>query len=378
MNDFYEITGRIASLAGLLQDDLSRAVFQARLQFDICPTGAGYLKLGSLSGLFSAEEFEKQGAWKKTVKNLLKEGKKILLYGAGLRGNIIAKCFENEEIDFAFCDKNYEKFPDGLKGKRVHSPAWLLEHGDECCVIITSAAFRDEIVSFLLANKFPADHILPYFSGFTFDDTIRSKQYFEFPALFPKGTAFVDAGCYDGKDSVYFAAWCGGDYSKILAFEPDSANYERCKTNLADTPRTDVIHAGLGDRSASETFLSYGLYHSRFENSKKRINDIRDTAIANANIETIQVVSLDDIAGEDTIGFIKMDIEGSEWQALHGAEKVIERDKPLLAICVYHVPGDMLAIMDYLSALVPDYRFWLRHYETSNSETVLYAAIKSL
>ena len=51
------------------------------------------------------------------------------------------------------------------------------------------------------------------------------------------------------------------------------------------------------------------------------------------------------------------------------------RDKPLCAISVYHKPGDVLAVMDYLHELVPEYRFWLRHYSPANSETVLYAGV---
>ena len=88
----------------------------------------------------------------------------------------------------------------------------------------------------------------------------------------------------------------------------------------------------------------------------------------------IQTVTLDQVIDKETVGFIKMDIEGAEWGALHGAEKTILRDKPLLAICVYHIPGDTLAIMDYLAELVPEYRFWLRHYGPARTETVLYAA----
>jgi len=46
-----------------------------------------------------------------------------------------------------------------------------------------------------------------------------------------------------------------------------------------------------------------------------------------------------------------------------------------MAVCVYHLRGDVLAIMNELNRLVPEYRFWLRHYSASLSETVLYAAI---
>lgn len=70
-----------------------------------------------------------------------------------------------------------------------------------------------------------------------------------------------------------------------------------------------------------------------------------------------------------------MDIEGAELDALHGAQKVIARDKPLLAISMYHRTGDMLAIMDYLHHLIPEYHFWLRHYSIGIADTVLYASV---
>ena len=87
----------------------------------------------------------------------------------------------------------------------------------------------------------------------------------------------------------------------------------------------------------------------------------------------IPIVALDNLE-MTTISFIKMDIEGAEFDALRGGEKTIRRDKPLLAICVYHRKGDMPAIMDYLHTLVPEYQFWLRHYGLFD-DTVLYAAV---
>ena len=99
---------------------------------------------------------------------------------------------------------------------------------------------------------------------------------------------------------------------------------------------------------------------------------------SNMDVHTIdiQVVALDDVVADTIIGMIKMDIEGAEFDALHGAGNTILRDKPLLAICVYHRQGDMLAIMDFLHELVPEYRFRLRHYSIMNgNDTVLYAYI---
>lgn len=99
------------------------------------------------------------------------------------------------------------------------------------------------------------------------------------------------------------------------------------------------------------------------------------TCPSEATIEQINIVSLDDVVGDEVVGFIKLDIEGAEYDALEGAQRTIARDKPLLAICVYHKPGDQLALMDYLHSLVPEYRFWLRHYGTAEWDTILYAAV---
>ena len=87
------------------------------------------------------------------------------------------------------------------------------------------------------------------------------------------------------------------------------------------------------------------------------------------------MIRLDDVLGDKRVTLLKMDIEGAELDALCGAQETILRDKPFLAICAYHRQGDVIAIMDFLHKLVPEYRFWLRHYAPFATETVLYAAL---
>lgn len=68
-----------------------------------------------------------------------------------------------------------------------------------------------------------------------------------------------------------------------------------------------------------------------------------------------------------------MDIEGSEMEALKGAENTIGKYKPRLAICVYHKPEDIIEIPLKILELNPEYKLYLRHYSYIHTETVLYA-----
>jgi hypothetical protein len=72
-----------------------------------------------------------------------------------------------------------------------------------------------------------------------------------------------------------------------------------------------------------------------------------------------------------------MDIEGAELNALKGAEKTIIKDKPKLAICIYHSNEDMIQIAEYIHNLIPAYKIYIRQYRLypSAAETVLYAVM---
>ena len=75
----------------------------------------------------------------------------------------------------------------------------------------------------------------------------------------------------------------------------------------------------------------------------------------------------------ERITFIKMDVEGAELKSLMGACNTIRRDRPKLAISIYHKDKDMVRIPLYIRSLIPDYRLYVRHYSNNANETVLYA-----
>jgi hypothetical protein len=52
---------------------------------------------------------------------------------------------------------------------------------------------------------------------------------------------------------------------------------------------------------------------------------------------------------------------------------VIERDRPILAICVYHTQSDIWRIPLLAREMLPEHRFYLRAYEGDGFQTVFYA-----
>lgn len=92
----------------------------------------------------------------------------------------------------------------------------------------------------------------------------------------------------------------------------------------------------------------------------------------------VQAVDLSNFLATTSINYVKMDIEGAEYEALIGLEPIILRDKPHLAISVYHKPDDMWKIGLWLNLKYgKEYSFYLRNYCFQTFETILYAIPKN-
>jgi hypothetical protein len=69
---------------------------------------------------------------------------------------------------------------------------------------------------------------------------------------------------------------------------------------------------------------------------------------------------------------LKMDIEGAEYEALKGAEKLIKKLDVDLAICLYHKPQDIFEIPKLVSSF-GSYSCYLRQHGDHGMELVMYA-----
>lgn len=173
---------------------------------------------------------------------------------------------------------------------------------------------------------------------------------------------FVDCGAYDGDTMKEFIKATNGHYQRIVCFEPVEEFHRRLETR------------GQGK---SVTAICAGVYK---ETTTLRFNADggKGSAISSASEHTISVPvrAIDDVPECNDATFIKMDVEGSELDALKGAKQTILRNKPKLAICIYHMQRDFVEIPKYIHHLVPDYQLYIRHHSFSINETVLYAIPK--
>ncbi len=85
------------------------------------------------------------------------------------------------------------------------------------------------------------------------------------------------------------------------------------------------------------------------------------------------MVPIDVMFAARRVSMIKMDIEGGEYDALLGAKQVIQRDRPILAICVYHSQQDLWRLPLLMRGLCPEHRMYLQSYRGDGIQTVAYA-----
>jgi FkbM family methyltransferase len=186
---------------------------------------------------------------------------------------------------------------------------------------------------------------------------VEEKQYFLKELKFHDDEVYIDCGAY-GDTIDRFIKHCP-HYKQIVAFEPYKPSFLKLQKKFRHNPKITLYNTAVYDLDGYVAFCETGAgisYISENKNNPKTAVK----SIDNLNLEKVT--------------FIKMDIEGSELKALKGAEKTISRDKPKLAISIYHSHQDMIEIPEYLHQLIPEYKFYLRQYNVFH-ETILYAFV---
>jgi len=349
-------------------------------------------------------------------------GGRCVLFGAGSLGRSVLRCLARDGIQpLAIADNNPALWHTSIDGVPVLPPADAARlHGTEAAFFVTIwreghryAEPHEQLVSLGVSRVFPVAalrwkyscELLPFlcqdlphkvyeerelvtaafhlwaddrsrdqylrqiryralgdYLGMTAPD--RETSYFP-GSLYSLRTdeVFVDCGAYDGDTIRELLRRCGNAFARIVAVEPDAANFVAIERYLKglhpEVARRIQVHlCAVADRTGQICFSSGG-----------------DTGSAiSAGADTlVDAARLDDLIRDVAPTFIKMDIEGAEVDALNGARRLITWYHPLLAICLYHRQNDLWRIPLLIHSIHPGYRFFLRAHEADGWQTVGYA-----
>jgi FkbM family methyltransferase len=172
---------------------------------------------------------------------------------------------------------------------------------------------------------------------------------------------FLDCGATRGEMMQDLVRKRGNRFKYFYALEADNISFpllESYRDSLPDSlkQKLKLYKCAIGATRGIVHFAHSGLTGSK---------------ISSEGIP-VDCFPIDELFDEKTLTFIKMDIEGAEYDALRGGAVVIQRDRPILAICVYHTQNDIWRIPLLVREMLPDHELYLRAYEADGYQTVLY------
>lgn len=183
-------------------------------------------------------------------------------------------------------------------------------------------------------------------------------------------STMIEGGVLDGSDTVRFYNLMGADLL-LYGFEPFFEAY------------TSSCHFPLLNKISNLFINPMALWSSccrlSFETNRENPDSSKIASLHHADSdETIltDAITIDAFIEKSRIkkiDFIKLDIEGSELEALRGAANTLKQHRPQLAVCIYHSTNDLIDVPLFLGQTLVNYHYRLRHYSASIWDSVLYA-----
>jgi FkbM family methyltransferase len=171
---------------------------------------------------------------------------------------------------------------------------------------------------------------------------------------------FLDIGAYDGRAFLQFLKVTGEKFNSALLIEPDDKNFlslqqtiEKLAPNIMQ--KITLLQGALSSASGTLPFAQGFDFASR-------IWDIKQNEV--------EVFRFDDL--KFPVSFIKMHIEGGEYEALKGGLIQIKSRRPILAITVYHNRDGLWKTPILLQEALSEYVFYLRLHSWCGTGAVIY------
>ena len=158
-------------------------------------------------------------------------------------------------------------------------------------------------------------------------------------------TVYLDLGAYTG-DTVFEFIENSRGYKRIIAVEPDIRSFKKLSKNIESLHNIEALNIGI---------------HSRREDLPFSMSGGRQSVISDHGM-LIHCDSVDNILSGDGAGFIKLDVEGQEKEALMGCRETILKYKPKLCVAAYHRSEDYFEIPELVLSIRDDYKMYMRHF----------------
>lgn len=239
----------------------------------------------------------------------------------------------------------------------LSAPELLARNADRVAAVAARMADEEsrDCIARTLAFRAGAD--LPFASYAS-----AEPQYFNaltLEALAGRPFTFVDCGAYNGDTFAALLAAPGVECTRAYLLEPDPGNFRRLVANSRGL-RVPTVCLPLAAADKA-TMLSFAADNGE----ASRLGQGGDTLVAAA--------ALDELLPNESIGFLKLDVEGAEAQVLRGAAQLVQRCRPVLALSLYHNPADLWELPELLFAMCERYRFHVRQHYANSFDSVLYA-----
>lgn len=188
-------------------------------------------------------------------------------------------------------------------------------------------------------------------------------RYFipEVKSLLTPCESFLDIGACYGETILRFLKEMDGAINRIWAVEPDQANLEVLKANLAHIPgeirkRIDVMPIAVAEL-ATEGRFHEGLGYA--------------SQLSSSGGSYVKLYCIDELG--TTPSYIKLHLEGSELEALKGAQATLRRQRPIIAATTYHSALGLWELPYWLMERLEGYRFSMRLHSWCGTGAVMYA-----
>jgi FkbM family methyltransferase len=151
------------------------------------------------------------------------------------------------------------------------------------------------------------------------------------------GAVFYDIGAHAGSIALGVARLVGSS-GRVVAFEADPENVESLRANSSRnclTSSLEVIESAVWSHTAIEVpFRRGGMRRSHGGVETDR----QHAVLASGELINVPAIALDDFVanGGPPPHFVKIDVEGGEYEVLRGGERLFRKQRPLVIAEVHH------------------------------------------